>query len=103
MMGYPPPEPPPIEDEGHSYAKPNIESSDEIIGRQDVATILGITVRRVSDAMYRMNPPIPYVRAFRRLFFSKRQIGWWLQQIQDQPDSVAISVRHAKRELKGRS
>lgn len=83
--------------------RPSIESTDEMISRADVAAILGITVRRVSDAMYRINPPIPYVRAFRRLFFSKRQVGWWLQQIQDQPDSVAISVRHAKRELKGRS
>lgn len=43
-------------------------------------------------------PPLPYVKVGRTPMFSKRQIAWWLQRLQEQVDTAMVDVRRARRE-----
>lgn len=81
---------------------PVIELQDELMSRKQVSEWLGVSQRRIAEA-HSDHPPIPYIRVFRKVFYSRRQIGWWFSEIQKLPDSVAIDIRRAKGQLAGGS
>lgn len=79
---------------------PVIESLDDIVSIQEMGTLLHMKPATLRKYMrgYEGKPPMPYVRIARTPHFSKRQVAWWLSQIQALPDTMMVNVRRAHNE-----
>lgn len=75
---------------------------NELMTRQEVADLFGVTKRTIMDTAHKMKPPIPYIRMFRKVFYSRRQVFWWIAQIQALPDPVAVDIRRAPSLIRGK-
>ena len=74
---------------------PLIESLDELLTREELAAYFRVKPKTVSDYMYRDG--MPYLRVQKRLYFSKRQIGWWLNSVQQRALTERADVTRARR------
>lgn len=73
----------------------------DLIDIDQVGAILGGFKRgSIREFMRGKNglPPLPYVRVGRSPLFTKRQVAWWLRQLQSQVDARMVDVRRAMRE-----
>lgn len=74
---------------------------DDLIDQAQVAALLRIKPTMVRKYMHghKGKPPLPYVRPGRKPFYSKRQVGRWLQRVQEEVvDVVMVDVKRAHRE-----
>lgn len=85
----------------YSVEQPPITDIDELLTQRQVADFFGKGLSTVRDWMrgHKGLPPLPYVRVAQQPLFSKRQIAWWLRQVQEQGDPSMANVRHARREM----
>jgi hypothetical protein len=79
---------------------PPIEDFDDVISFKDAAEWLDMKPATIRKHMRGAEgkPPLPYVRLTRTPRFSKRQLAWWLNQVQQMPDTMMVNVRRARRE-----
>ena len=73
---------------------PPLESLDDVISRDDLAAFFGVKPGSLNKWIYE-DPPLPYIPFKNRRFFSKRQVAWWMNQMQERPDQTHLLVRGA--------
>lgn len=78
---------------------PHLDTIDDLLTRKQMAEWFGVGQRQILEYVYG-TPPLPFFRYNRRYYFSKRQVAWWFQTFQSQPDPMLLDVRRAKREAK---
>lgn len=78
---------------------PPIESLEDVVSIQDMGLILHMKPATLRKYMrgYEGKPALPYVRIARVPHFSKRQVAWWLDQVQNMPDALMVDVRRAQK------
>lgn len=81
--------------------RPPIDDLDDIISVHELGAIFNLKPAAIRNYMrgHKGKPPLPYVRFSLAPYFSKRQVAWWLRQIQEQPDPMQARLRRAHREL----
>lgn len=81
---------------------PDIESMDDIITRDELIAFFGVVASSVDHWRYGYKdwPLLPYLRIGRRVYFSKRQVVWWMNEMQKLTDifhSAAVNRRKGKK------
>lgn len=80
--------------------RPAITDLDDLVDIDFIGVALGYKRGRIREFMRGLDgkPPLPYVKIGRIPFFSKRQVAWWINQLQLQVDPVMVDIRRATRE-----
>lgn len=71
---------------------PEIVDFDDLITRDDLAKFLDLSTQRLDRWRWGSEgrPPIPYLR-LKKIYFSKKQVIWWLNQVQrNMPDKYRL-------------
>ena len=73
---------------------------EDFLTQKEVADQFGMKPATVRLWMrgHKGKPPFPYIRLGRSVWFSRPQIAWWMQQVQEQVDPVMVVVRRATKE-----
>lgn len=79
--------------------RPPIESLDDLVDIDAIGLVLGFKRGSIREFMRGLDgkPPLPYVKVGRAPMFSKRQVAWWINQLQQQVDPVMVDIRRATR------
>ena len=80
--------------------RPAITDLDDLVDIDAIGAVLGYKRGRIREFMRGIDgkPPLPHVKIGRVPFFSKRQVAWWINQLQQQVDPVMDDIRRATRE-----
>lgn len=80
---------------------PPIAGFDDLMTEQEVLDMFGISRSTLMKWRYGRDnkPEMPYIRLNNRIFISKQQLAWWLNEVQKSVDPYHYKFRN--RNIKG--
>lgn len=93
---------------GRSADTPLIPSLDDLLTREELMSFFQVSASAIDGWKYANKgnrgedwPTLPFLRVGRRTYFSKAQVAWWLNKLQERDDPYHIGVMN-RRSRKGR-